>query len=193
VTRIRARWPKTRIHIRGDAGFCPEAIMAWCEVNHVRYVLGLARNALATILVTVNLAVMWQRIEQRSLPGPLDALVATTSRCGITNFYSFFGVMNTVRREIVVEGSPDGEHWRPYEFRYKPGDLLYRLLQDAPPVLALLADNPFPGQPPKWVRATLYRYRYTTAAERATTGECWKREPLGTYVPPLSLESWAPR
>ena len=45
VTRIRARWPKTRIHIRGDAGFCREAIMAWCEANHVRYVLGLARNA----------------------------------------------------------------------------------------------------------------------------------------------------
>jgi len=45
VSQIRARWPKTRIHIRGDAGFCRDAIMAWCEANHVRYVLGLARNA----------------------------------------------------------------------------------------------------------------------------------------------------
>jgi hypothetical protein len=44
VGQIRARWPKTRIGIRGDAGFCREAIMAWCEANHVRYVLGLARN-----------------------------------------------------------------------------------------------------------------------------------------------------
>lgn len=44
VGRIRARWPKTRIVIRGDAGFCREAIMAWCEANNVRYVLGLARN-----------------------------------------------------------------------------------------------------------------------------------------------------
>jgi hypothetical protein len=44
VTQIRARWPKTRIVIRGDAGFCREAIMAWCEANNVRYVLGLARN-----------------------------------------------------------------------------------------------------------------------------------------------------
>jgi hypothetical protein len=44
VGQIRARWPKTRIVIRGDAGFCREAIMAWCEANHVRYVLGLARN-----------------------------------------------------------------------------------------------------------------------------------------------------
>lgn len=44
VSHIRARWPKTRIIIRGDAGFCREAIMAWCEANNMRYVLGLARN-----------------------------------------------------------------------------------------------------------------------------------------------------
>ena len=44
VGRIRARWPKTRIVIRGDSGFCREAIMAWCEANDVGYVLGLARN-----------------------------------------------------------------------------------------------------------------------------------------------------
>ncbi len=44
VTQIRQRWPKTRIVIRSDAGFCREAIMAWCEANDVRYVLGLARN-----------------------------------------------------------------------------------------------------------------------------------------------------
>ena len=187
-----------------------------------------AAAALAAVLVSVNLAVMWQHIEKRQLPGPLDALVTTTSRLGITNFYGFFGVMNTVRHEIVVEGSRDGEHWLPYEFRYKPGDvhrcpswsipyhprldwtmwfaasespyrnpwfgdLLYRLLQGAPPVLALLADNPFPGEPPKWVRATLYQYRFTTPAERAATGDCWVRKWLGPYVPPLSLESWESR
>lgn len=44
VGQIRSHWPKTRIVIRGDAGFCREAIMAWCEANRVRYVLGLARN-----------------------------------------------------------------------------------------------------------------------------------------------------
>ena len=44
VAQIRSRWPKTRIVIRGDSGFCREAIMAWCEANDIRYVLGLARN-----------------------------------------------------------------------------------------------------------------------------------------------------
>ncbi|MEZ5551280.1 MAG: IS1380 family transposase [Pseudomonadales bacterium] len=44
VGQIRAHWPKTRIVIRGDSGFCRDAIMRWCEENRVRYVLGLARN-----------------------------------------------------------------------------------------------------------------------------------------------------
>lgn len=45
VSQIRARWPKTRIVIRGDSGFCRDSIMSWCETHGVYYVLGLARNA----------------------------------------------------------------------------------------------------------------------------------------------------
>src|SRR5690606_18642732 len=44
IGQIRAHWPKTRIIIRGDSGFCREGIMRWCEDNGVGYVLGLARN-----------------------------------------------------------------------------------------------------------------------------------------------------
>lgn len=45
VGQIRARWPQTNIIIRGDSGFCREAIMAWCEDQGVDFVLGLAKNA----------------------------------------------------------------------------------------------------------------------------------------------------
>ncbi|MFA5631862.1 MAG: IS1380 family transposase [Porticoccaceae bacterium] len=45
VAQIRTRWPNTRIVIRGDSGFCRDAIMQWCETQNVSYVLGLARNA----------------------------------------------------------------------------------------------------------------------------------------------------
>lgn len=45
VRAIRARFPQTRIIMRGDSGFCREQIMAWCEMNKVYYVLGLAKNA----------------------------------------------------------------------------------------------------------------------------------------------------
>jgi hypothetical protein len=45
VGRIRCRWPKTRILLRGDSGFAREVLMAWCEANRVDFVFGLARNA----------------------------------------------------------------------------------------------------------------------------------------------------
>jgi hypothetical protein len=44
VAQIREHWPKTRIIVRGDSGFCRDTIMAWCEDNKVGYVLGLGRN-----------------------------------------------------------------------------------------------------------------------------------------------------
>ena len=40
----------------------------------------------------------------------------------LVNGYGLFAVMTTKRREIVVEGSADGELWKPYEFRWKPGN-----------------------------------------------------------------------
>ncbi len=48
----------------------------------------------------------------------------------IVNSYGLFAVMTTERTEIIVEGSADGVEWKPYEFPYKPGDLLR-----APPVV----------------------------------------------------------
>ena len=44
VKQIRQRWPKVRIILRADSGFCREELMAWCEQNGIEYVLGLARN-----------------------------------------------------------------------------------------------------------------------------------------------------
>jgi hypothetical protein len=44
IGQIRARWPRVRILLRADSGFCREALMAWCEANRVDYVFGLARN-----------------------------------------------------------------------------------------------------------------------------------------------------
>ena len=44
IKHLREKWPYTRIVIRGDSGFCRNAIMDWCEVNNVDYILGLAKN-----------------------------------------------------------------------------------------------------------------------------------------------------
>ena len=46
VGQIRQRWPRVRVIVRGDAGFCREDLMAWCEGQEgVDYVFGLARNS----------------------------------------------------------------------------------------------------------------------------------------------------
>jgi len=44
VAQIRERWPDVEIWIRADSGFCRDALMDWCEENHVRYILGMAKN-----------------------------------------------------------------------------------------------------------------------------------------------------
>ena len=134
--------------------------------------------------------------------------------------YGLFMVMTTTRPEILVEGSADGVTWLPYEFRWKPGDVmrrpafvaphqprldwqmwfaalgrceenpwlvafLRRLLEGSPPVLRLLARNPFPNEPPRSIRTQLYDYRFSDPATRRQTGAWWQRRLLGAYCPTL--------
>jgi hypothetical protein len=65
--------------------------------------------------------------------------------------------------------------------------LCERLLEGDRATLRLLRRNPFPDRPPALVRASLYRYRFTTWRERRATGCWWARELVGTYLPPMRL------
>ena len=69
---------------------------------------------------------------------------------------------------------------------------MLRLLQGSPPVLQLLDQNPFAGAPPKYVRAVVYDYQFTSFDERRQTGNWWKRDLKGTYFPPISLRAQQP-
>ena len=44
VGQIREHWPQVRVILRGDSGFCRNALMTWCESNRVDFVFGIARN-----------------------------------------------------------------------------------------------------------------------------------------------------
>jgi predicted DCC family thiol-disulfide oxidoreductase YuxK len=66
--------------------------------------------------------------------------------------------------------------------------LLSRLLQGVPDVLGLLAGNPFPDHPPRYLRALLYDYRMTDRETRRRTGAWWHRKLIGTYFPTSTLE-----
>lgn len=57
-------------------------------------------------------------------PRPLAIVYTRLEAFRITNGYGLFRVMTKDRREIVLEGSADGIEWRPYEFKWKPGDTM---------------------------------------------------------------------
>jgi predicted DCC family thiol-disulfide oxidoreductase YuxK len=153
----------------------------------------------------------------------LGRIYARAESLRIVNGYGLFRVMTKDRREIIIEGSADGIDWQPYEFKWKPGDVMrapgwcaphqprldwqmwfaalgsYQqnswfvqtvipLLHGKPEVTALFERNPFPQSPPRYVRATSYRYRFTTLEEHRQTGAWWKRQELGEYLPSVSLE-----
>lgn len=69
--------------------------------------------------------------------------------------------------------------------------LLLRLLEADPGTLRLLATDPFARDPagpaPRWVRARVFRYRFTTRAERRRTGDWWVRHERGVLVDPVDL------
>ena len=64
---------------------------------------------------------------------------------------------------------------------------LTRLLQADPRILRLLRVDPFHGERPRWVRARMFLYRFSTPAERRETGLWWVRTPQREVVPPVSL------
>ncbi len=59
----------------------------------------------------------------RRHPGhPLLRLARLASPFLVSTSYGLFRTMTTTRPEIEIEGSLDGETWRAFVFRYKPGD-----------------------------------------------------------------------
>ena len=184
-------------------------------------------NAFACVVLLVTLPLTAFHIynafnPETDWPAPLRAIYERVEPFRIANGYGLFRVMTKSRPEIVVEGSTDGTNWRPYEFKWKPGDLAHAprwvqphqprldwqmwfaalgsprsqpwfyglmqgLLTNSPSVLRLLGTNPFPDHPPRFVRALLYQYHFTTTAERRANGDWWKREEKREYLPPVSL------
>ncbi|HWG19683.1 MAG TPA: lipase maturation factor family protein [Terracidiphilus sp.] len=66
---------------------------------------------------------------------------------------------------------------------------IQKLLINDPAILRRMRTNPFPDRPPAQIRALFYQYRFTTREEKRQTGAWWIRTVLGTYLPPISLET----
>jgi hypothetical protein len=57
------------------------------------------------------------------VPTPIQMAAQAIEPLRSANPYGLFRVMTTQRPEITVEGSDDGETWKPYRFRWKPCEL----------------------------------------------------------------------
>jgi len=68
----------------------------------------------------------------QNIPEPLASIDFRAETFHMVNHYGLFAVMTTSRPEIIIEGSDDGQLWKPYEFKYKPGDVYRRLPWVAP-------------------------------------------------------------
>ncbi|OBH93151.1 lipase maturation factor family protein [Mycobacterium sp. E2733] len=114
----------------------------------------------------------------------------------------------TVWKEYEFKGKPGAvgrlpRQWAPYHLRLdwlmwfaaiSPGyaqpwltPFLQRLLRNDRHTLRLLRHNPFPDSPPRYVRARLYEYRFTTPAELRRERAWWHRTLVGGYVRPMTL------
>jgi lipase maturation factor 1 len=182
---------------------------------------GLLVSLAALLIVPSSLIGFTSHALRTPAPAPLQAYYDAVRRYGIGNIYHVYPTMQTERQELIIQGSRDGEQWKTYAFKYKPGDparrppfnvphqprldwmmwfvptqqqiqlywfgkFMQRLREGSPIVTALLAVDPFPGEPPRYLRVLDYRYRFTTPEERADTGNWWVGEYLGEFprVPP---------
>jgi hypothetical protein len=63
---------------------------------------------------------------------------------------------------------------------------VWKLLHNDEPALSLLASNPFPQKPPRYIRAVLYHYEFAPPGN--PEGAWWKRTPLRLWLPALSAD-----
>ena len=67
------------------------------------------------------------------------------------------------------------------------GNFALRLLQGESAVTHLLKHDPFASKAPRYIRAKLFKYEFTTEEEHRATGAWWKRREIGEYLPEVSL------
>jgi predicted DCC family thiol-disulfide oxidoreductase YuxK len=81
-----------------------------------------ALGAFAFVYAVASGGTLVLRFERHGDASPaLAHVLSVLSPLRSINGYGLFAVMTVDRSEIVVEGSDDGQTWKPYEFPWKPG------------------------------------------------------------------------
>ena len=133
---------------------------------------GVTRQRLEVVIegtdsLTFDAAAPWREYEFKGKPGSV-----TRRPCLVSPYHykldwqMWFAAMSTYREHAWFV------------------NVVAKLLAGDRRVLALLAQNPFPDKPPKFIRARWYRYRFTGFGE----AKWWKRTLVGEYFDPVSLD-----
>ncbi|HLK38977.1 MAG TPA: lipase maturation factor family protein [Polyangiaceae bacterium] len=64
--------------------------------------------------------------------------------------------------------------------------LVWQLLEGDASPKSLLAEDPFPRAPPRWIRAGIWLYRFS---DSLADGAWWTRKRVAEFCPPVSLET----
>ena len=67
-------------------------------------------------------------------------------------------------------------------------NFLIKLLEGSPQLVALLGTNPFAEKPPRYIRAIVYRYAYTSQEQRNNSGQIWQRREQRVYSTVMTLD-----
>jgi uncharacterized membrane protein YphA (DoxX/SURF4 family) len=209
----------TNAQIEGESADDPSAYPRWRQ-HFQRARRAMEIGAAVVLLVFAITATLGTLGQGQLVPEPIRTLRQNLSQFYSFNGYGLFAVMTTGRLEIEVEGSADGETWRPYVFNYKPGPpdrmprlamphmprldwqmwfaslrgcdgsrwfhrFLFKLLEGSESVGGLLAENPFPDQPPRYLRTPTRNARFSRPGRDA--GKWWSYEAAGPFCQTAEL------
>lgn len=149
---------------------------AFGSVTKERYEIVMA----GTDETSLTLATQWKEYEFKGKPGDIHRGPPQYAPYHLRLDWLMWFVpfsMQVVDYEIVKGGYP---YWF-VRFAKK-------LLEGDKQTLALLRNNPFASGPPRFLKAQVYLYHFTTPEERKQTRAIWKRQLVGNYLPPVNFD-----
>jgi hypothetical protein len=198
VVRLGAREPSPVPRLRQLAVAALGLLVVWLSVAPVRNMLGAHQvmNGSFDTLHLVNTYGAFGSVgklrHEVILEGTTDSEVGEATQWREYQFKCKPG--DVMRRPCVIAPYQYRIDWQVWfaamqSIRSNPWllHLIAKLLHNDPGALSLLANNPFPEQPPKLIRAELYEYSFTPPGD--ASGAWWTRRRVGSYVQPLAADT----
>jgi Lipase maturation factor len=124
-------------------------------------------------------ATRWQEYEFKAKPGDLRRVPPQIAPYHLRLDWLMWFLPFSV---AVYDGGVEVPAYESWFLRF-----VERLLENDRATLKLLRHNPFAQEPPKFLRALFYEYRFTNRREKRQSSAWWVRRLVGTYLPPVAL------